>query len=213
MKTRKLRGHNRIHKEIEHWKQENLNLNLDYLESSEREYCKVWVSPFSDISLSAAGIPKPKHKNRKLIFEGLLAIFTSWEKQLKALNEPYYLAIWLFEPHIEKSQVVCAIGSLLSFYDITFFRPKEQRNLATVNYGKFKNELDTFNWVYALDEDYFSKEDIERTVEDYMTKEDYTKMQKWYKNKLKNDLRTTTNPDGQTTYFYKLGSIFIGTRN
>ena len=57
MKTRKLRGHNRIHKEIELWKQENLYLDLDYLKSSGRDYCKVWISPFSDMSLSGAGIP------------------------------------------------------------------------------------------------------------------------------------------------------------
>lgn len=212
-KYRKIRGHNRIQKDIETWKNYNLKLDVEYLKSSQRNYAKVWVSPFCDISVSGSEIPAPKGKNRKLILDGLLAIFNSWEQQLKTLEKPYYLAIWLFEPNIAKSQVVCAIDSMLDFYNVTFFRPENQLKMPTQNYGKHKKELDTFNWIYALDENHFTNEDIAETEEVYASKEDYFAFQKWYKRKIKEGARSFTDESNRTTYSTKIGTVWIGTKN
>ena len=213
MKEKKIRGNKRIFKNIENWKQDCLNLDLENLERFQRNYEKVWVRPFSDLSISGSKIPTPKRKARKLILESLMAIFNSWESQLKTLEKPYYLAIWLYEPHLENSQVVCAIDGFLNFYDITFYRPEEQRKMPTQNYGALKNELDTFDWIYALDEDYFTTEDVAMSEDEYMTKEDYRASKKWYKRKLKEKVRSSTDTFGKTTYFNKKGTVWIGTRN
>jgi hypothetical protein len=212
MKIKKLRGHQRIFKNIEHWKNDSLHLDLERLQKNQRDYEKVWVRPFGEISISGAAIPKPRKKARQLILESLIEIFNSWESTLIILNKPYYLAIWLNEPHIENSQVVCAIGDFLNFYDVTYHRPEKQQKMPTQNYGKLKNELDTFNWIYGLDEHRFTNEDIAETEEVYATIEDYHSMQKWYKKQLHRD-PIIRKEDEVTCYRTKKGTVWIGTKN
>ncbi|MCI2228985.1 hypothetical protein MC378_07385 [Polaribacter sp. MSW13] len=213
MKIKKIRGYKRIFKNIEDWKKDSLHLDLENLLHYQRNYEKVWVRPFSDISFSGSKIPQPKRKGRKLILEGLIEIFNSWETQLKTLGKPYYLAIWIYEPYIENSQVVCAIDGFLNFYDITFYRPEEQRKMPTQNYGRLKNELDTFNWIYALDENHFTNEDLELTEDDFMSQEDYKASKKWYKRKLKENPRSFTDKFDRTTYYTNRGTVWVGTRS
>jgi hypothetical protein len=134
MKTKKIRGHKRIWKDIEKWKNANLKLDLEHLKQNERDYAKIGVYPFSAISLTNSQIPEPKTKTKKRILNGLLDIYDSWKNQLDQLNEPYYLKIWLFEPRFSKSQVVCAIGNSIDFYKNTFIFPENTR--------KFKNDFD-----------------------------------------------------------------------
>ncbi|WP_452232708.1 hypothetical protein [Lacinutrix sp. MEBiC02595] len=212
MKTKKLRGHNRIFKDIEKWKNDSLPLDLEYIARYQRNYEKVWVRPFGEISITGAAIPKPKRKARKLILQSLVAIFNHWETQLKTLDKPYYLTIWLNEPFIENSQVVCAIDGFLNFYDTTYYRPEKQKSMPTQNYGKLKNELDAFQWIYALDEHNFTTEDIEETAEVYASNKDSYAMQKWYKKQLKRNpiLRVD---DKITHYRTTKGTVWIGTKN
>lgn len=211
IRYRKVRGNNRILKSIEEWKTYNLDLDLEYLQSSQRNYCKIWVSPFADISIRDSEIPSPKRKHRQEIIKGLLEIYNHWETQLNTLNKPYYLAIWLLEPRLEKSQVVCAIDSMIDFYDITFYKPKSQRKFPSQNYGKLTNQLDQFNWTYALDEDHFFQSDIDLEEDRYATKSDYLEMQKWYKRKLKQGIRSA--PSNDDTFFaIQKGIAWIGTK-
>ncbi|MEY8868122.1 hypothetical protein AB9K24_01350 [Meridianimaribacter flavus] len=212
IRHRKIRGGNRILKSIEEWKNYNIELDLDYLKSSKRNYCKIWVSPFTNISITGSNIPSPKHKHRQEIIKGLLDIYNHWEQQLNTLNKPYYLAIWLFEPRLKKSQVVCAIDEMVNFYDITFYKPKDQHNFPSQNYGKLQEELNTFNWAYALDEDHFFQSDIDLEEDSYANKQDYIGMQKWYNRKLKQGLRTDTSSK-DTFCAIKMGTTWIGTKN
>jgi len=212
MKIKKLRGHQRIFKNIEDWKNDSHKLDLDRLQKNQRDYEKVWVRPFGEISISGATIPKPRRKARQLILESLIEIFNSWESTLKGLGEDYYLALWLNEPHIENSQVVCAIGDFLHFYDVTYYRPENQQKMPTQNYGKLKEKLDTFSWIYAIDEHNFTTEDIAETEEVYATQEDYRAMQKWYKKQLNRD-PIIRQEEGITHYRTKKGSVWIGTKN
>lgn len=212
MGTKKLRGHNRIFKDIEKWKNDSLNLDLEQLQQYQRNYEKVWVRPFGDLSITGAAIPKPKRKARQLIIEALIEIFNSWETQLKTLKKPYYLAIWLNEPYIENSQVVCAIDGYLNFYDITYYRPENQKQMPTQNYGKSQNDLEAFNWVYALDEHRFTNKDIEEPEEMYASKEDYFAMQRWYKRQLKR--HPIIRKDNNVTYYRtEKGIVWIGTKH
>lgn len=212
IKYRKIRGHNRIQKAIENWKNYNLELDIKYLEKVKRNYCKIWVPPFANISVTGSEIPSPKGKNRQLIIKGLLEIYTNWDQQLKTLGKPYYLAIWLFEPRIEKSQIVCAIDEMQGFYNQTFFKPEEERNIPLQNYGSSAKDLEKFNWSYALDEDFFYQSDIELQEEEYLTSEDYYACQKWYKRKIKEGARQDS-LEQDTLYAIKKGTVWIGTKN
>ena len=94
MRIKKLRGHNRIWKDIEAWKNENLKLDIESLKSSQRDHTKIWVSPYCDYNMLNSEYPQPKGKTRQKILNGLIEIYTEWKKQLDALHEPYYLKIW-----------------------------------------------------------------------------------------------------------------------
>lgn len=213
MKSKKLRGHRRIFKNITTWKNESVPLDLKRLETYQRAYVKVWVRPFSDISITGKAIAKPKRKSRALILEGLLAIFNSWVAQLKTRNKPYYLAIWLYEPAIENSQVVCAIDDFFTFYDRTFFRPEVSKKMPTQNYGTLQTALNAFDWVYAKEDASFTDEDVAMTADSYDSDEAYTSYKKWYRRKLKQNLRTYTDATGNSTYYIPKDTVWIGTRN
>ncbi|WAC03385.1 hypothetical protein N7U66_07585 [Lacinutrix neustonica] len=86
----------------------------------------------------------------------MLHIFNQWEEQLKKLETPYYLALWLYEPNLQKSQVVCSIGSCLDFYDRTFYKPDIQKQIPLINYGNFSEALSQFSWAHALDETFYT---------------------------------------------------------
>lgn len=211
MRTKKIRGHKRLWKSIEDWRDSNLHLDLESLMRSERDYVKIWVHPFSSISMLNSQFPEPKGKTRTLILESLLAIYDSWKTSLDSLDQPYYLKIWLNETHFSNSQVVCAIGNALHFYDQTFHQPE------TVNSVKIQNAIKSlptgFNWELRWEENHLNENEI-GDPDDYYSPEDYEAEKRWFDQQLKKPHRTSsyTNSEGtKTTYYsFKTGIVWLG---
>jgi hypothetical protein len=155
VKTKKIRGHRRRWNDIDQWVTTHKNLDLDYLKEYQRDYAKIRVHPWSGISLTNSQTPEPKGQTKTKILSGLIEIHDSWKRELDQLGENYYLKIWLFEPRFARSQVVCAIGDYLDFYENTFFKPDESKKFNPAKYGQLKDEIENFNWEYRLDEDHF----------------------------------------------------------
>jgi hypothetical protein len=86
MKTKKVRGHKRIWNNIEKWKTANLKLDLENLKQRERDYVKIWVHPFSGITLTNSESPEPNSETKNRILNGLVDIYESWKNQLDELN-------------------------------------------------------------------------------------------------------------------------------
>ena len=141
IRTKKIRGHKRIWKNIEHWKNNAKQLDLEHVKSYQRDYSKIWVRPYSNLCLGNSVTPAPKGKTRQKIIEGLFEIHKNWKLQLAALNKPYYLKIWFYHPDVSRSQVVCAIGDFINFYNITFHNPNENKDFRI---DKFRN----LEWEY-----------------------------------------------------------------
>ena len=215
MRQKKIRGHKRIWNEIENWRLENLDLNLtDYLlNERDRYYARISVHPWSGPSLTNSVIPQPTGKTKQKMLNGLLDIYEGWKNQLDKLGQPYYLKIWLFEPRFSQSQVVCAIGENADFYENTFFKPEESKELYTGNYGKLKSRLDNFTWDYRLDEDHYDNTEVQEP-EIYASRQDYEDTKKWFEKLLKKPHRTYKfkEPIGETTesYSFKRGDIWLG---
>src|SRR4051812_38389727 len=125
VRQKKIRGHKRRNKHIDNWRLENLSFNLkDYLlNECERYYAKIRVHPWSGLSLTSSVTPEPTGKTKQKMLLGLLDIYEYWKNQLDKLGQSYYLKIWLFEPRFSQSQVVCAIGENVDFYENTFYKP------------------------------------------------------------------------------------------
>lgn len=212
-KIRKIRGHRRRWKDIDEWVDRNKNLDLEYLKSRERDYAKIRVHPWSGISITESEIALPKGETRKRMLQGLIDIHDAWKSKLDSLNEPYYLKIWLFEPNFSRSQVVCAIGNALDFYEITFHKPEEQKRLVPKHYGRLSDQISRFHWEYRWDEFHFGPADLGEP-EDYASLEDYGEQKRWFDHMMKKPLRNTSyqNAEGETVeaYAYHQGTVWIG---
>lgn len=209
MKTKKIRGHKRIWNDIEKWKNANLKLDLENLKQNERDYAKIGVHPFSGILLTNSQIPEPKTETRKRILNGLLDIYESWKNQLDKLNDPYYLKIWLFEPSFSKSQIVCAIGNSIDFYQNTFNIPENSKEFKNSFGGIIKNRIENFNWECRLDEDFLFSNAI-GNLEDYETEKEYLEDKQRFNNKLKKKHFTRILKDGTNYYAFEIGNVWIG---
>ena len=213
MITKKIRGHKRRWNDIDQWVESHKNLNLDYLKKYQRDYAKIRVHPWSGISLTNSQTPEPKGETKTKILGGLLEIYDSWKTELDKLGENYYLKIWLFEPRFASSQVVCAIGDYLEFYEKTFYKPEDSKELHPENYGPLKSEIENFNWEYRLDEDHFDNSEP-GDPELYATLADYEEDKRRFEKMLKKPHRTTKFKEqiGQATesYSFKKGDVWLG---
>jgi len=218
MREKKIRGHKKIWKDIENWHLDNLNLNLtDYLlNERNRYYAKIRVRPWNGITLTNSKIPQPNRMAKRKILNGLLDIYDDWKKQLDQLGQPYYLKIWLFEPRFSESQVVCAVGDSIDYYENTFFEPEVKKNLNLVCYGQLKNRLYNYNWDCRLDEDHYSNDEV-GTPELYATRQEYEETKVWFEKLLKKKHRTYKfeKPIGDTieSYSFKRGYVWLGGQN
>lgn len=215
VREKKIRGHKRRWKEIEYWRLDNLDLNLtDYLlNERDRYYAKIRVHPWSGLSLTNSITPDPTRKTKQKILNGLLDIYEDWKSQLDKLGQPYYLKVWLFEPRFSHSQVVCAFGDNVHFYENTFFKPEVSKVLNSDNYGRLKGRLESFNWDYRLDEDHYDNTEVGEP-EIYASIQDYEYTKKWFAKLLKKPHRTNMlkEPIGDAIEFYsfKRGDIWLG---
>lgn len=212
-KTRKIRGHRRRWKDIDAWVEANKPLDLDSLKSRERDYTKIWVHPWSSISITGSEMAQPNGETKARMLQGLIDIYNEWKVRLESLNESYYLKIWLYEPNFSRSQVVCAIGAALDFYEITFYKPEESKTLNPALYGRLADQMTGFGWEYRLDEFHFGPDELGEP-EEYESLEAYQGQKKWLNRIMKGPLRKTSyeNSDGETVESFSLrqGTVWIG---
>lgn len=212
MRRRKIRGYNRILRNVEYWKKTNSQLDLESLQANGRKYTKIWVPPYSNISLLNSTYTEPKGEVRKNITEGLLEINNQWKIQLDSLGQPYYLKIWLYDTRFSMSQVVCAIGPFLDFYNTTFYKPDEVKKINLDSFGSLKHTMESLNWEYALDEEHINDTYV-GNIEEYETDKDFYETRRWYNRKLKNPYRLIKNdqPDSEIKEYYsfKCGNVWI----
>lgn len=198
MRYKKIRGHKQIWKDIDDWVENNKVLDIEYLQQRQREYIKVWIAPFGNISVLNSEFSPPKYKTRKKIVDGIFKIYDSWKKQLEALNTPYYLKIWYFPKDVSKCQVVCAIGDFINFYDTTFYKPTLEK--------PFPEDERGLNWEYRHQEHHITKDDIGEP-EEFYSEQDFIDNKKWIENKMKH-LKTRIseykNDEKKTTTYYSI---------
>jgi hypothetical protein len=215
VRQKKIRGHNRRHKQIDNWRLDNLSLDLtDYLlNERDRYYAKIRVHPWSGFSLTNSVTPQPTGKTKQKILNGLLDIYENWKTQLDKLGQPYYLKVWLFEPRFSQSQVVCAIGDNVGFYENTFFKPETEKTIQLDSYGTIKTKLSKLNWDYRFDEDHYDNTEVGEP-EIYASRQDYEDTVKWFDKLLKKPHRTHKfiEPIGEATesYSFKRGDLWLG---
>lgn len=149
IRYRKIRGINRRKRSINEWGEHYKTLDLNRLQQTNRDYAKLWVRPWSD-SLLINSIPaEPTGELKTLLIANLLKIYRSWKNALQQLDEPYFLATWLFEQSISRSQVLCTIKESMDFSNV--FEPVERQPDDGIKSSNHYNEqtaqfLDGYQW-------------------------------------------------------------------
>ncbi|RZJ98755.1 MAG: hypothetical protein EOO46_24320 [Flavobacterium sp.] len=163
------------------------------------------VHPWCDISIINSEFSEPKGKTRNLMITGLEKIYDDWKITLDKIGEPYYLKIWLYEPRISKSQVVCAIGERIEYYNNLFYKVDDN-----FKSSDFYNKLSSdFKWNAFEDANIYSEEDLLSPSELYKNIEDYNySINLLSKLKRRNYRLKKENDD--TLFYVPKGKIWIG---
>ena len=145
---KKIRNYNRLYKQIEQWKLNSLYLNIDYLFDYQRNYVKFRIFPWNDLAMEINRFPPPNHRMKQFIIKSFLEIYDNWKIQLDELQEPYYLKIWLFEPDIWNTQVVCAFKENIDFYNNTFAISEKSEKFIAETHKNISDRLNKYNWEF-----------------------------------------------------------------
>ncbi|SHK19308.1 hypothetical protein SAMN04488028_103317 [Reichenbachiella agariperforans] len=200
---KKLRHSHRIIKQIERSIPEDSTLDLAFLK--KESYFNFQIEDWYGDNIG-------QHKKlRKTIIRELLEIKNSWQQTLNnELNEPYYLAIWLYEPRILKSEVVCAIGDKITYYeDEAFLSSKKPNRIHTNQYGQFENQLNTLKWTRKVDIEPYYEWEMNWPVERYANPKEFYKDQRLY-NRIRKMEFHVVEKDEEKIYFNPEGDIWIG---
>ena len=209
-RVRKVRGHNRIQKRIRNWIEQNKSINIDDFLANKFCYTYISFEPYFNISINKKGIPEPKSNTRKCILLGLEEIYNNWKSELDKLNQPYFLKIFLFEPRLSRSQVVCAIGKEKIEYYENYFRRDNKKN-KTSNFNTFLSK--DFRWqIYTDDEVYIERELLNPELHSYLDYDYKTAKKILRKVNKQNIPKIMKKDDFEIDYLFhfRKGSVLIG---
>jgi hypothetical protein len=205
MRKIKIRGHKKRQKKIQSWIENESNLNLNLLDKYKYWHSDIYVHPWCDISIINSEFPEPTGKTRNDLILGLEKIYNNWRIELEKLNKPYYLKIWLYEPRISKSQVVCAIEEKIEYYSNIFYKIDQKRNNSD-----FCNRISSITkWELYEDTQTFSEEDLLVPEELYRNEEDYKFSIKLLKKLKRGNYRTEKTENNDTLYFLPKGKVWV----
>ena len=210
MKYKKIRGLKRKITNIQNWINRYLELNIEHLTEYKYEYTKVYVDPWNSLTLTDSQIPEPKGKAKKEILNGLEKIYDSWKTELDKLNKPYYLKIWLYEPRISKSQVVCAIDKKVEYYENIFEKAEFKQNSSS-----FTNQLSSdFKWLPRVDEEPYLESELLWSNNQYKRiKDSYLNrklLRKFKKGNYRSQEVDSQSGNKDKIYFLPKGKIWVG---
>lgn len=198
---KKIRGWKRRIKSIENWKQRYIYLDIAQLERHHRDYVKLWINPFYQLTKR-----NPPVWYARLIFGAMIEVYESWHERLKLLNEPFYLKMWVYDPNFIYSQIVVAFRDQLHFYDHTFDPSSIQKDFPTHLYRKGL-DIEKFEWELAIEADYYSLSELnEDIVLGFRTEKEIKGIQ----NKAYQQENIQSNNGENILYSVKIGDVWIG---
>ena len=156
----------------------------EHLNQRETCFAKIAIPPWNALTLTESAIPQPSRKIKHALLHALLEIYKQWKIQLDQIGQPYYLSIWLFEPRFAQSQVVCAVGNALLFYDNAFFKPSQDKRIIRSPYGRLIPDLEKLHWEYCFDEDHYDNTDLGDPT-DYASPQEYEAAKRGFDRLLK----------------------------
>jgi hypothetical protein len=180
----------------------DLKLDLDFLK--QEKYYNYEIEEWYGEEFGING------ELRKLIIQTLLKTCFEWKKELDKLNKEYYLAIWLYNPRMLKSEIVCAIDEKVNYYENESFLASNKNSEFDLNqYGVLSTELQKFTWDRKIDLDSVHEWEINWPKEQYEIEKEYYKDQRFYEKLIKEKFHVVEK-DNEKIYFHPKGDILVG---
>mgnify|MGYP006105137399 FL=1 len=148
-------------------------------------------------------------KTRDEIFKVLFSTYSNWKMELNNLDIPFYLGVWIYNPRLPKSEIVCAIGNeKIEYYKNKCFDiSSHQKDI--INLKEFKSEESTLVWTQKIDFNILEDWEIKFPKENYENEEHWIESQEHFK-KFINDSYKIENSEKGKIYFKNIGEIWTG---
>lgn len=180
-----------------------MDLDMEHLHTYHRDYAKLWIHPFY-------ALPRrnPPAWYNALLLEAMVEVYAHWNKTLLATGEPYYLKLWIFDPHFIHSQIVAAYQDCLHFYDQTFDAQKIEKPFPFHKYPKIQDKLQLFDWHLYVDCDTYAESDLtDHLQRGWMSEKEAASIrQKAYKTTV----IQLPNGETDTGYSVRAGDVWVG---
>jgi hypothetical protein len=206
----KIRGLRKRKSQIEKWITNSLEIDIDNLINRQVYYEKIyiypWAHPYCD--------KQPPTGYRNQITAGLVDIYFIWLTELKKLNQPYYLKIWLYYPRFMNSQVVAAIGDKIEYYDNIFPSVDKSISFPIDKFSMINDKINKLAWTPFLDEEPYFESEFDKEIESYSSQESYLFHQKLIKQvRINHDRKVEIkNSDGTDILYSKTeGLVWVNT--
>lgn len=214
IRQKKIRGHLRRHRLIDQWILDHTSIDLvSCLSRHDTYYTRICVHPWSGLNFTNSITPIPRGKTRQKMIQGLLYIYDNWKKQLDSLGQPYYLKIWLFEPRIMKSEVICAIGDAANSYTKFLTETQQEKIFISEKWGASKFHLEKYHWECCTDQEYYFDNHVEESS-CYASIHEYKEAVREFARLLKKPHKAVpmnmTGSNITESYIFKKGDIWIG---
>ncbi|MFX3632391.1 MAG: hypothetical protein ACE3L7_09485 [Candidatus Pristimantibacillus sp.] len=200
---RKIRGWKRRIGKIDRWRQNAIVLDKESLEKHQRDYVKLWIHPFYSIPRRNP----PIWYNRKLL-EAMLDVHASWHQTMIQDNEPFYLKIWLYDPHFINSQIVVANKENLHFYDHTFDDSLASKGFPFEKFISLKDKLLQFDWKLHIDSDVYTESDLIDNVR--LGWSTVSELEQIQKKAYRTETINLGDGTKDKTYSIKVGDVWVG---
>lgn len=143
---------------------------------------------------------------RNSILKVLYTTFSNWKTELNNLNIPFYLGVWVYNPRLPKSEVVCAIGSEeIEYYQKCFDISNEPKSI--IELKDFKKER--LIWTQKIDSDILEEWEINFPKENYESEKRWLEDQEYYRNFIESSYKVIKNKN-RKSYFKNVGEIWTG---
>lgn len=170
----------------------------------EQEYLNFQIDDCYDYSNPIEG------DIRDEIFKILFKTYAEWKARLLELKIPFYLGVWIYDPRLPKSEIVCAISKTkIDYYKSHCFDAVEESE-TMIDIGTFKAKKNELTWSQKIDAKTLEEWEINYPKENYESEKHWLKFQDYYKKFIQESYKTLTDKEEKKIYYKRVGSIWIG---
>jgi hypothetical protein len=146
---------------------------------------------------------------RETIFNILFATYQKWKIELLKLEIPFYLGVWIYDPRLPKSEIVCAIGKEKIDYYKNHCLESESHIEKIIDVRDFEAEGDFLKWSKKIDSEIIEEWEINFPKENYASEKIWKEKQTFFESFIEKSYKVTESEKGKI-YYVKVGNIWTG---